>query len=115
MKNKLIEAIIAGIEEKKGENITVLDLKEIGDTITQYMVICEGNTPIQTNAIYNSVRDTVQQRTGEKPVSSDGTRNSLWIAMDYVDVVVHIFVPEAREFYDIDNLWEDAKQLPLNT
>lgn len=109
MKNKLIEAIVAGIEEKKGENIKVLDLKEIGDTITQYMVICEGNTPIQVHAIYDSVWDIVHERTGEKPVSCDGIRNSLWIAMDYVDVVVHVFVPEAREFYDIDNLWEDAK------
>lgn len=110
-KNKLIDAIVAGIEEKKGQNITVLDLHEISDTITQYLVICEGNTPIQVNAISDSVWDIVHERTGEKPVSTDGKRNNLWVAMDYVDVAVHVFVPEARTFYDIDNLWEDAKRI----
>ncbi len=110
-KNKLIDAIVAGIEEKKGQNITVLDLRDIGDTITQYLVICEGNTPIQVNAISDSIWDIVHERTGEKPVSTDGKRNCLWVAMDYVDVAVHVFVPEARTFYDIDNLWEDAKRI----
>lgn len=107
---KLIEAIVAGIEEKKGEGIRVLDLSEIGDTITRYTVICEGNTPIQVRAIEDSVWDTVYKLTGEKPAAIDGLRNCLWVAMDYVDTAVHIFIPETRQFYDIDNLWDDAKE-----
>jgi ribosome-associated protein len=107
--DQLVKAIIEGIQEKKGHNITVVDLREIDDTITQYLVICEGNSPTQVSAIYDSVREYVRKNAGQKPTSSDGTRNCIWIAMDYTDVVVHIFLPEAREFYDIDNLWEDAK------
>jgi len=105
---KLVKAIIEGIQEKKGHNITIVDLREIGDTITQFLVICEGNSPTQVFAIYDSLSEYVRKHTGQKPSSADGVRNSLWIAMDYIDVVVHIFLPEAREFYDIDHLWEDA-------
>ncbi len=107
---KLVKATIEGIQEKKGHNITVIDLKEIDDTITQFLVICEGNSPTQVAAITDSVRDYVRIHAGQKPTSTDGTRNCLWVAMDYTDVVVHIFLPEAREFYDIDNLWEDASR-----
>lgn len=105
---KLVKAIIEGIQEKKGHNITVVDLQDIDDTITQFLVICEGNSPTQVSAIADSIREIGRQRTGQKPSSTDGTRNCIWIAMDYVDVVAHVFLPEAREFYDIDNLWEDA-------
>jgi ribosome-associated protein len=105
---KLIKAIVEGIQEKKGHNITIVNLREISDSITQYLVICEGNSPTQVFAIYDSLCDYVRKHTGQKPVSADGVRNSLWIAMDYTDVVVHIFLPETREFYDIDHLWEDA-------
>lgn len=110
---KLLKAIIEGIQEKKGHNITLVDLREIGDTITQYLVICEGNSPTQVFAIYDSLCEYVREHAGQKPASADGVRNSLWIAMDYIDVVVHIFLPETREFYDIDHLWEDARSRTL--
>ena len=106
---KLVNSIIEGIQEKKGHRIRVADLRNIDDTICQYLVICEGNSPTQVAAIEDSVWDAVQKQTGEKPRSVDGLRNSLWVAMDYTDVVVHVFVPDAREFYDIDNLWDDAE------
>lgn len=105
---KLVKAVVEGIQEKKGHNITIVDLQDIDDTITKFLVICEGNSPTQVSAIYDSIRETARLRTGQKPSSTDGLRNSIWVAMDYVDVVVHIFLPDAREFYDIDNLWEDA-------
>ena len=106
---RLLDSIVEGIQEKKGHHVRVADLTEIDDTICKYLVICEGNSPTQVQAIEDSVWDKVHEQTGQKPVAVDGLRNSLWVAMDYVDVVVHVFVPDARQFYDIDNLWEDAK------
>lgn len=105
---KLVEAIINGIQEKKGKNIVVVDLNEINDTITKYLVICEGNTPTQVSAIQDSIREFARKEAGQKPVSVDGTRNCIWVAMDYTDVIAHVFVPDARDFYDVENLWEDA-------
>lgn len=105
---KLVEAIINGIQEKKGKNIVVVDLNEINDTITKYLVICEGNTPTQVSAIQDSIREFARKEAGQKPVSVDGTRNCIWVAMDYTDVIAHVFVPDARDFYDVENLWKDA-------
>lgn len=105
---QLVQAIINGIQEKKGKNITVVDLSNINDTITKYLVICEGNSPTQVGAIQDSIREFARKEAGQKPTSTDGTRNCIWVAMDYVDVIAHVFLPEARDFYDIDNLWEDA-------
>ena len=105
----LVQSVISGIQEKKGKQIKVVDLNEIDDTICKYLVICEGGSPSQVSAIYDSVRETARKETGAKPTAVDGLRNCYWVAMDYIDVVVHIFVPDAREFYDLDNLWDDAK------
>lgn len=105
---KLVDAIINGIQEKKGKNIVVVDLTEINDTITKYLVICEGNTPTQVSAIQDSIREFTRKQAGQKAISVDGLRNCIWVAMDYVDVIAHVFVPDARDFYDIENLWEDA-------
>ena len=111
---QLVTSIVEGIQEKKGHHISVADLTDIDDTICQYLVICDGNSPSHISAIYESVREMAQKHTGEKPNAVDGLRNSLWVAMDYAYVVVHIFLPETRQFYDIDHLWEDAQveQIP---
>lgn len=105
----LVNTITEGIQEKKGKDIVVADLTEIEDTICKYFVICEGNTPTQLAAITESVYDYVRKETGEKPFGVDGLRNSQWVALDYSDVLVHIFLPETREFYNLENLWADAK------
>ena len=105
----LVDSIVEGIQEKKGRRIRVADLDGVGDTICRYLVICEGNTPTQVAAICDSVEYMAHKRAGEKPVRIAGQNNSIWIAMDYADVMVHIFMPEAREFYDIDHLWDDAE------
>ena len=109
LKNKLVNCIVEGIQEKKGHNIKVADLTAIDDTICQYLVICDANSPSHVSAIYDSVRDFTIKNAGEKPHAVDGLRNCMWVAMDYSDVMVHVFLPDARQFYDIDNLWEDAK------
>ena len=94
----LVDTIILGIQEKKGHGITVVDLSEIDGAITKFFIICEGNSPSQVEAIAGEVSDKCR-----------GLEQSIWVAMDYVDVMVHIFVPETREFYDLEHLWEDAK------
>lgn len=105
---KLVESIVEGMQERKGHRIRVVDLRSIDDTICQYLVICEGNSPTQVAALADSVEEQVRKGVGEKPIAVHGGANSIWIAMDYADVLVHVFLPEAREFYDIDHLWEDA-------
>ncbi len=104
----LVQSIINGIQEKKGHAIRVADLTVLEDTICKFLVICEGNSPSQVSAISDAVEEFARKQAGQKPRTIDGLRNSIWVAMDYTDVVVHIFVPDAREFYDIDHLWDDA-------
>ena len=108
-KDKLVDAIVKGIQEKKGQNITIADLRGLDGSIANYFVICQGNSPSQVEAIAESVGDTARIDLKEKPTSVVGLGNSQWVAMDYTDVLVHIFLPEARQFYDLDNLWQDAK------
>ena len=105
----LVKKIIEGIQEKKGQKITVADLTEIEDTICNYFIICQGNSPSQVSVIADSVLDYARKETGQKPSAIDGLRNAQWVAMDYSDVLVHIFLPDIREFYNLENLWADAK------
>lgn len=108
IKNKLVEAIVKGIQEKKGQNITIADLRELDGSIANYFVICEGNSTSQVEAIADSVSETARKEAGEKPVRIIGLPQAYWVAMDYVDVIVHVFIPEARDFYNLENLWQDA-------
>jgi ribosome-associated protein len=107
-RESIINSIIEGIQEKKGESITVVDLTGLEDAVCHYFVICEGGTPNQTVAILDSVRETVKIKENRKPYFTEGTRYAHWIAMDYGDVMVHIFIPELRKFYDLEHLWADA-------
>lgn len=104
----LLDAIIAGVREKKGKMIRQFDLTGLGNASTDYFIICHGDSQRQSVAIADSIEDEVRKRTGEKPWHVEGTQNAQWILMDYVNVVVHVFYKEAREFYDIENLWADA-------
>lgn len=107
--DKLLKGIIEGIQEKKGKNIITLDLSSIPSASAQYFVICEGTSPSQTGAIADSIREYVQKNINIKPVSYDGYKNAQWIALDYGNVFVHIFLPEQRNFYKLEQLWNDAK------
>ena len=105
----LVKKITEGIQEKKGLKIVIADLTDIEDTICNYFVICQGNSPTQVSVIADSIREYVREETGNKPLAIDGLRNAQWVAIDYSDVLVHIFLPEVREFYNLENLWADAK------
>ena len=106
---ELLERIKEGIQEKKGKNIIVADLTKIPERSCDYFVICEGDSNVQVAAIATSVKDHVRDVLRVKPFAADGFENSVWIAIDYGQIIVHVFKREAREFYDIEHLWEDAE------
>ena len=105
----LVETIIKGIQEKKGSNIVVADLSGIDGTICQNFIICQGNSPTQVEAIAESIADMARMELHEKPAHVVGMENAQWVAMDYTDVLVHVFLPDVREYYDLEHLWADAK------
>lgn len=107
----LLNQIVTGIEEVKGENIVILDLSSIENAISNYFVICDGNSNTQVSAIANSVRKVVSKELKEKPYKEEGTELAKWILMDYIDVIVHIFQKPVREFYDIESFWKEAKEI----
>ncbi len=107
--NKLIKNITEGIQDRKGENIVIADLTSIENTICKFFVICQGNTPTQVSAIVDSIKDRVAKNQKEIPLGIDGQRNAQWVAIDYADVLVHVFLPETREYYNLETLWADAE------
>ena len=113
--DQLVTQIIAGIEEVKGQNIEILDLREIENTVCDYFIICDGTSNTQVNAIVNSIQKIVSKSIKEKPWHVEGSENAEWILLDYVHVVVHVFQKHIREFYDIEGLWGDAKSVKIET
>ena len=110
---KLTDTIVKGIQEKKGFRIIVADLTGLDGAICKYFVICQGNSPTQVEAITESVEEFARLNTGEKPIKVVGLENAQWVAMDYVDVMVHVFLPDVREYYNLETLWQDAKQTEI--
>lgn len=105
----LLANIIAGIEEVKGNDIEILDLREIDSAVCDYFVICNGNSNTQVNAIVSSIQKVVSKELKDKPWHVEGSGNAEWVLMDYVNIVVHVFQKQIREYYNIESLWGDAK------
>mgnify|MGYP000939573895 CR=1 FL=1 len=105
----LLTLILKGIEEIKGNDITILDLREIDTAVCDYFIICNGNSNTQVNAIVNSVQKVVSKEIQDKPWHVEGAENGEWVLMDYVSIVVHVFQKHIREYYNIEDLWGDAK------
>lgn len=104
----LSEAVIQGMKERKASDIVLIDLRNIGNAVTDYFVICSGNSDTQIDAISDSVEDEVYKSTSDNPWRKEGKENREWILMDYGNVVVHIFRKDRREFYALEKLWGDA-------
>jgi len=102
------QAIIEGIQDVKGKKIVVLDLKNLPDASVNYFIICEGDSTTQVSAIHGSIFRNVKTNCKFTPNNTEGVARGKWICMDYYETVVHIFYPETREFYDIEELWSDA-------
>ena len=106
---QLADAIIKGIQEKKGYEIVCLNLKNVPNSVTEYFIICTGDSNTQVSAIANSIDEEVKKAINEDAWHKEGFQNSEWILLDYITVVVHIFQPEARTFYKLEKLWSDAE------
>ncbi|MBS0011538.1 MAG: ribosome silencing factor [Bacteroidales bacterium] len=104
----LIDNILRGIIEKKGERIIKLDFRSFENAVCDYFIICHGNSTTQVDSITESVELQVKKNTGESPHHREGTENSLWVLLDYGNVVVHIFQESYRDFYKLEALWADA-------
>ncbi|HLG02674.1 MAG TPA: ribosome silencing factor [Bacteroidia bacterium] len=111
---ELALAVASGILEKKGENIVCLDLRNIENAVCDYFIICEGNSSIQVEAIADSVEETVKKRMHQRPYRSEGWQNALWILIDFVNVVVHVFQKDTRQFYNLESLWADAEEVKFD-
>ncbi len=104
MNKKLVEEIVEAVREKKAHNVVVMDLSGVDGAITDTFVVCSGDSPAQVEAIARGV----EEGAGEKVWRVEGLQNGIWVVMDFVDVMVHIFQSEAREFYKLEELWADV-------
>ena len=114
--NKLIEKIVIGISDVKGQDIEMIDLRKIENRICDFYIICSGNSNTHVSAILESVKRKVSKTLKEKPSHTEGEENAEWILLDYINVVVHIFQKPVRDFYRIEELWGDCKinTIPIN-
>lgn len=103
------ELIIHGIQEKKGNEIVRLDLRNIHSSVADYFVVCHAESSTQVKAIAQSVEEEVYKALRIEPWRKEGLQQAEWIILDYIDVVVHIFKTDKREFYGIEDLWGDAE------
>ena len=110
----LVKYAVKGIEEKKGNEIVCINLKKIPNNACDYFVVCEGNSRTQVQAIAGSVEEFVEKNTGTRPWHIEGLQNGEWVLLDYVDVAVHVFQPEARSHYNLENMWADAEITKMN-
>jgi ribosome-associated protein len=106
----LCDAIVEGMQENKAKDIVVLDLRGIDSAVTDFFVICSGDSNVQVDGIANTVQRYTRKELQERPWHQEGKTNAEWILLDYVSVVAHIFYKDARSFYDIEDLWSDAKR-----
>ncbi|MEO8772290.1 MAG: ribosome silencing factor [Ferruginibacter sp.] len=106
--SKIFKTIIHAIQEKKGENIVSMDLRKIHEAVSDFFIICQANNPNQLKAIADEVEHQVKELCAEAPYKHEGRQAQQWILIDYVNVVVHVMLPEPRKFYQLEELWSDA-------
>lgn len=105
-----VSAAIAACQEKKAEDISILELEKGSGAFTDYFVVCSGTNPRQIQAISDEVEDRLK-KAGLRPAHVEGYKQAEWVLIDYVDFVVHIFTEKARQYYDLERLWKSAKKL----
>ena len=111
---KIFKTIINAILEKKGQNIVSLDLRKIPEAVSDFFIICEATNPTQLKAIADFVEEDVKEKCGEVSYKHEGRQAQQWILIDYVNVVVHIMLPEPRKFYQLEEMWSDAQSMEHN-
>ncbi|AMJ66936.1 MULTISPECIES: ribosome silencing factor [Hymenobacter] len=105
----LADVVVRGMQDKKASDIVVLNLKELKNAVADYFIICSANSDTQIDAIARSVEEEVEKVTGDYPWQTEGRTNREWVLLDYVDVVVHVFLRDRRKFYALEELWGDAQ------
>ncbi len=106
---KLTQTIIEGIQERKGEDIVKINLSKIKNIFTDYFVICSGNSNTHVRALSESIEKEVKEKLGMDAYHKEGMENSFWVLLDYGNIIVHIFQPETRDFYNLEELWADGE------
>ena len=106
---EISQLVVKGMEERKAEDIVLMDLREVKGAITDFFVLCSGNSDTQVEAISDSIEEEIYKNTKEKPWKKEGFTNKEWILIDYVNVVAHVFRKDKRQFYALEELWGDAK------
>ncbi len=106
--SKLFKTILKAIQEKKGEHIVSLDLRKIPEAVADFFIICEASSTTQVRAIADNIEYQVKENCEESPYRHEGMTASQWVLVDYVNIVVHIFHPETRKFYKLEEMWSDA-------
>ena len=110
----LVDSIVEGIQDIKGKDIVVLDLTELPHSVTDFFIICSGDSNTQVDGISNSLVRKTREELSEKPWHKEGLNNSEWILLDYVNVVVHIFYRDVRDFYNLEDLWADGNRTDIS-
>jgi len=108
--SKIFKTIIQAIQEKKGENIVSLDLRKIPEAVADFFVVCEAGSSTQVKAIADHIEELTKTNCGEAPYKHEGKQTLQWVLIDYVNVVVHVMLPESRRFYKLEDMWSDAPQ-----
>jgi ribosome-associated protein len=111
---QLSEVVAQGMLEKKAVDVIILDLRKVKSAVTDFFVICSGNSDTQVDAITDSVEQEVYKRLGQDPWHKEGKENREWILLDYVDVVVHVFKKDRRQFFALEDLWGDAEVIKVD-
>lgn len=109
----IIDTVIDSISDLKGEDISILDLREIENAFCEYFIICNGNSNTHVAAIASAIERKVRNEIKERPWHVEGVENAQWILLDYTNIIVHVFQKEYREYYDIEGLWGDAKEISI--
>lgn len=107
--DKLADVVVRGMQEKKAADIVVLNLKDLKNAVADYFIVCSASSDTQIEAIARSVEEEVEKLTGQNPWQTEGRMNREWVLLDYVDVVVHVFLRDRRQFYALEELWGDAQ------
>ncbi len=109
--SKIFKTIVHAIHEKKGQNVVSLDLKKIPEAVADFFIICEATNPNQLKAIADSIEFEVKENLGEVAYKHEGRQGEQWVLIDFVDIVVHIMLPETRKFYQLEEMWSDAPSM----
>lgn len=109
--SKIFKTIIQAIQDKKGEHIVSIDLRKIPEAVSDFFIVCQASSTTQLKAIADSVDDAVKRNCDELPYKHEGRQALQWVLIDYVNVVVHVMLPEPRKFYQLEEMWSDAPQM----